>query len=707
MTQRVFHNARRSATSTLSSQAYTTQTPIGNLAERIAMYDDLHPINQRALAHYSTEDGQTEKDQHLFLVMTVRDDRSAIETDRAPVMVAEKVSTWNKDLEWFLPIKIITDKEEGDVITRWDRSHYRYFHWACGRIRHPRVDPTDDRSITYGIRNPKMSWADILDVYFASFYGTMTEFWNTSEDRYAEYAILIYKTIKYILNYRVDTVKVSDIQARLKLVDRLNELTTTREKTEDEYRSAFRQNSYLLGQRQTALDKASREWREFRDKTHPADWWWAMYNNIMLARRTNLPGLYNPILALLTQTMLNDEGVCLEGLEDHFLRMVWERMGRHIDRVETRGIMNIGDLISLMHKQAGRKSENQLRHWGFMMDTFRRGFFRHPGYNFKQMTAVFQGIRRQTRTVRGLTALSLLIAPGASGYLTDVGIAECVFQASTITDRQSLLDVPALVNPHAGTPGITGVIDNNNRRVMESRARAEAIQRRLEQGVDIRTVVQEARGASHFHSPSVVFTFGNLIAQLLADDDMKTIELLFEQAQTPAIGVTPVLGMRRCIALLKALQRGHVPSWLKPYYDPGVNRPDLRYNGGEIGGRAVQEEATLLTDEEQSVYVTMEEAMIIVQTRVSELELEAQKIDNSCIICLEEYDGINVVPHMLHPSTSETPHRSCVDCYGLLCQDAHGRPRCPLCRTFLTVNSTNEWDRQSDDNDSYDSDEYS
>jgi hypothetical protein len=435
-----------------------------------------------------------------------------------------------------------------------------------------------------------------------------------------------------------------------------------------------------------------------------------LFNLLEYHTRQQTIGLWNLLLGVLSQDLLEKQdlpAVTPTGIEDHWLRLVWERISPSVPEVNCNECFTESDLIRNLHEKAGVRAENYLKQWAFTLAIVKNVLtsnFYNPLNPLKiiKAAAEMSRLQRDYSRIQGITTASLAISPTLDNCLSDKSMAEVILTASGRNRKtQELLDVQALFDPHAPTPLFTKLLNKNINDAKKIVERNESIIKNLfpVENTDTAAVLGHCMDA--FKPPSVghIFASGNtrnyvcaLVNIVSKESEQKNLAFwhqLINQMIKEA-SRTGLLGERRSKTVLRASMADD--SYLRDKYlfASGEFTPSrhVRYahsirSADQSGIFKKFFDESSWTERKQepeepipnAQYVPVEEALIAIASIRKAIDVANAMIEKTCPICMGVFGEETGVSVSLH----ENIHLVCSDCHPGVIRTR----KCPLCRKAL------------------------
>ena len=320
-----------------------------------------------------------------------------------------------------------------------------------GRFSHP---VQDGKIYQLGKGDTKVSPSLFADTYLVSLLGMIWDFWY-QEDNDGKLLDTFQRTCRNILQIpKFSGVKKVDVAEAFEKLDLFQLLTRERDES---------------------LEKA-KAYQEFVDSVQPQILAHMAHTLSIiepdLMERSVLTSLGSHIMSLMTQFLLGESGIQSAGVEESILRMILERVCKHVPAINVSDCHDRLSIIEKCHRHAGKRMENELQRWAFVVELLRYVLLRPPLESFDASRRLMREIRERVKSINGITSLCALIAPQAS-FLDDARLAEIIHRASKADKKRMVLGMSALVSD-CRTDSLDQAIADNNRRADELRQQADA-----------------------------------------------------------------------------------------------------------------------------------------------------------------------------------------------------------------------------------------
>jgi hypothetical protein len=585
-----------------------------------------------------------------------------------------------------------------------------------GRFSHP---VQDGKIYQLGKGDTKVSPCLFSGTYLVSLLGMILDFWY-QDDNDGKLLDTFQRTCRNILQIpKFSGVKKVDVAEAFEKLDLFQ---------------------LLIRERDESLEKA-KAYQEFVDSMQPQILAHMAHTLSIIEpdmmERSVLTSLGGHIMSLMTQFLLGDSGIQLAGVEESILRMILERACKHVPAINVSECYDITSIIEKCHRHAGKRMENELKRWAFVVELLRYVLLRPPLESFDASRRLMREIRERVKSINGITSLCALIAPQAS-FLDDARLAEIIHRASKADKKRMVLGMSALVSD-CRTTSLDQAIEDNNRRADELRRQADASAGKLatrmagaslSDGVPAvwRTLTEVKDGHRHeglIHRRLMT----DLAAFLRTTTDVEAVRRMLSDAQCEhkryldrrtSGNMPPVIGFRKLKILVKNLVSDAILEGLglpRLYVDP-TSQSSLNLflrdmnaggSGPSTGSQPLSVSFVSLpepSDEEPAgeiAFVPLSEAIARQQKHQAEvaavrMEVEAER---DCAIC---YTGFPLGELANPCALGQRGHQHAEDTF--ICAGCRGRlSECPICRTSYHGRVQDESDTDSDYTGSgYDSD---
>ncbi|CAF3801204.1 unnamed protein product [Rotaria sp. Silwood1] len=170
-------------------------------------------------------------------------------------------------------------------------------------------------------------------------------------------------------------------------------------------------------------------------------------------------------IGLLTQTDYCD-GVTLDGICDHFLRMILERSMKFVPKLNVNNYVNKDELVQYLHENAGDRVQSTLRYWSFMIQVMRQLILDRE-YSLNQFQQILKLIKDQNLQMNGLLPFCFEINSECEKYLNDSILAEYILTTADLDDKKFTILTTSILstNNNNNTPNLDQVLINNIERI--------------------------------------------------------------------------------------------------------------------------------------------------------------------------------------------------------------------------------------------------
>ncbi|MDE2098186.1 MAG: hypothetical protein KGL39_13105 [Patescibacteria group bacterium] len=190
----------------------------------------------------------------------------------------------------------------------------------------------------------------------------------------------------------------------------------------------------LVEKRDSSLQCAV-EYKRFADALPPHQHYWLQYQLMLespeLVHKSHMSRLDLFLFGLISQDALGANGCALGGIEDHLLRMVFERTIKTVPKPgnKTRECADPQELVANLHQGAGKSVQRSLRYWAQMRET--TALLLQRRYSASEFVARLDQIRTHIGGLNGILPFCFLIYPDSHRYLDDLVTAEFIYLAGT------------------------------------------------------------------------------------------------------------------------------------------------------------------------------------------------------------------------------------------------------------------------------------
>lgn len=591
-----------------------------------------------------------------------------------------------------------------------------FYQCLVGRIAQPeQVGQTYVIGSGQNVISPSL----FMETYYVSLLGMIWDFWAKPEN---------------------DGKMVDIFQRTCRNLLRLPYFSGVKEESLDVALSQSERLLNLIKNRDASFEDA-KAYQEFVNDKQPQTLAYMMFQlSIMepeVMERSVTTSLGSFLMSLMTQEMFGDSGIQLAGVEESILRMILERACKHVPAINVSECYDITSIIEKCHRHAGKRMENELKRWAFVVELLRYVLLRPPLESFDASRRLMREIRERVHSINGITSLCALIAPQAS-FLDDARLAEIIHRASKADKKRMVLGMSALVSD-CRTNSLDQAIDDNNRRAEDLRQQADASAGKLATrmagaslsgGVPaVWTTLTEVKDGHRHEGLIHRRLMTDLAAFLETTTDVEAVRRMLSDAQREhkrylecrtSGNMPPVIGFRKLKIMVKNLVSDAILEGLglpRLHVDPtsqsSLNLFLRDMNGGGSGPSTASQPPAPRSfslpeplDEEPTgeiAFVPLSEAIARQQKHEAavvavRIEVEAER---DCAICYTGFPPDELAnPCALGPRG----HQHAEDTF--ICADCRDRlSECPICRTSYHGRVQDESDSDSDYTDSgYDSD---
>ena len=555
--------------------------------------------------------------------------------------------------------------------------------WMCARVWYPTQDGSTYR---LGDGTHRVSPSQMVELYLSALLGMMGEFFNDPTEDNVSLLDCFRRTVEnFIRLEKFSGVKAADVATAYEHMERLQRLIEKRD----------------------ASSEDAKAYQQFIDDTPPQIIAFMQYNIACFApelmERSVTTSLGNFIMGLMTQSLLGESGINVDGVAEILLRMILERAARKVSAINTNDCFDLPSLVRAVHERAGIHVERELRWWTFVVEVLRYVFLRPPMQSRQATRALLMQIRERVMAMQGITSFCATIAPEAG--LTDETIAEILLRASQMRNKSRMvLGMHALVTKTT-TAALDAEVRKNRDRRDEVQSATEAAGQKLlcrqmeaarlasagevvRQDDEYALLQESARSRSHVHDATEHSRIMREMAAICASGDVAAIQSLLDGAT--ADDGSKILGPQRIRYLVRARASREVLSelHLRPLtkHEIGGTNPiqallrDLASGGGSAAPVVHVSAAPVevVSDEpvQEILFVPMSEA--VARAAVHRAAVVAAAVvaaaQQDCIVCMEAHDASALVnPCAEGGNTHADDTKICRDCKGRL-------DLCPICR---------------------------
>ena len=556
--------------------------------------------------------------------------------------------------------------------------------WMCARVWYPTQDGSTYR---LGDGTHRVSPSQMVELYLSALLGMMGEFFNDPTEENVSLLDCFRRTVEnFIRLEKFSGVKAADVATAYELMERFQRLIEKRD----------------------ASSKDAKAYQDFVDATPPQIIAFMKYNIACFApelmERSVTTSLGNFIMGLMTQSLLGESGINVDGVAEILLRMILERAAHRAPAINTNDRFDRPSLVRAVHERAGIHVERELRWWTFVIEVLRYVFLRPPMQSRQATRALLMQIRERVMAMQGITSFCATIAPEAG--LTDETIAEILFRASQMRNKSRMvLGMHALVTKTT-TAALDAEVKKNNDRRDEVQSATDAAEQKLlcrkmeearlasagevaRQADEYELLRRSATDAgSHVHDATVHSRIMREVAGIIRSGNVAAIQTLLDGATKDDGSL--ILGVQRMRYLVRALGSPEVLSELHlmplTEHEIGGTNPiqgllrDLASGGGSAAPVVHVSAAPVgvVSDEpvQEILFVPMSEA--VARAAVHRAAVVAAAVvaaaQQDCIVCMEAHDASALVnPCAEGGNTHADDTKICRDCKSRL-------DLCPICR---------------------------
>mmetsp|Transcript_4758 Transcript_4758/g.17849 ORF Transcript_4758/g.17849 Transcript_4758/m.17849 type:complete len:690 (-) Transcript_4758:62-2131(-) len=689
----MIQNFRRHARSSGATQKLSTSSPAFGADMREEVYETL-PLIQQRLVDKEVFNKKSSIDNYLcfqILPANPSSHRIAIETDTAArcfVVSVIPLKTAGPSCPLTLPYYVVPQFVQ----------HYPNFQGSLlSRVRYLNYASDFDRSThRAGPNNKVTSDLDLFETYVQLLHGTMDKFWSDPTDEHAHNIWRVARTLQFMVASIKEKEGVSDIA--------------------DDVQRNYDRVLKLIEKRDTSSIDA----QKYREGVHNMplfSYYYILYQAMLLdckvMHKSNFVQSDLMLGGLFLMNMLNkDEAVTYEGIEDSFLRILYERAVHCFQKKSFAEFVDKDSLIRFLHEECASRFHGFLKFNAFFVEVYRRIFTQQPFYkseigdtdsdtfSMRQMALSLKQIRRYVKGLNGINVISHFISPTSTSYLTDENIAEYIINSCEMakSDRKySVLSTAMFTSSTNNSSILLECLERNLRAVQKAQDDLQEAAERIQ----IYTTAQNSDElprfmkifsqslAKHTASLEEALRFKNELIAFVQSDNEKAPYILDRLLLDIHNTKMKPLGVKKVIRTVQHFSKegGHIHQWLVEAHNHKskgglpFTRKDLKHNQ-HVFGMSKEQVSTQLDDvledresmniqQEVCTFEKFESALERHMATVKEYqEFLTHVIQDECPICFEEKNLV-----ALH---GDKRHSICTPCHEKLRQRV-----CPMCREPL------------------------
>lgn len=619
----------------------------------------------------------------------------AIETNTAIDMRVVGIGYSDKKDNQFILQCFCDIPDVSDMNDKYNKSYGQYFASCVSAVRS--IEYGDDRK-TYKVGSYRnaVSKMEIIETYFALLHGTIKHYYETRDFEDVKMIWLILSSIRYIARSYIDK-SVNYANESYKVYDRF----VTMFKTRDD-----------------SLYNAT-EFKSFVDNLSPIVYYYCLYNAMIsehdIVHKSSIGNGTSLLNGLILMHMVGDI-VTIDGIDDSFLRILYERSTSCFSTHNMKEFLVVDDLVRYLHENAMSRFMKYMRYNMFFVLLY-RDIFTRDNITCNQFMNMINYHRNFVGEINSIVEASLIVAPNCERYLSNENIAE--FVASAIVNignaKFKLLTTKMFDSRNINSGELHKIIRSNIERVQN-------VQKQLEQSSAVAAqfngtnfnakqmyeqfVAGERLKEHNIFNPRSVFNFKIILRQIICNDSLDDIEKIKEIIKFMNFECKPLyIGSRTIMKLVRfcCIRDGTFNNWLNGQGVQVIDRSSVFGRHGQDMANAVAVPTTTIVQMISDINDDIDNDVVCVHYEPFEssltrnIERMKQYLKNigaikrgECSIC---FNNRPMVP--LH---GDVRHAVCIDCKKRITDE------CPFCRFKLNGEPETDGYDTDDTNDSYYSD---
>ena len=564
------------------------------------------------------------------------------------------------------------------------------------RVRYIEYVPNDRKNFVPGQPNNTVTPIDIFETYIQALHGTIDQYYRHPSDESASNIWRIAHTIRVLTSkWKSDKTDASIIDESLKNYDSLTTLIRNRDK---------------------GMSDAT-QYKKTVSVTNPFTYYYTLYNAMVMDHDiVHKSNFVQGDLLLGGLFLMNDmkNGASITGIEDLYLRSVYEKAVRCFTKENFNSFVTVDDFVKHLHENSGKKFHAYLKYSAFFVELYRH-LFNGQEQSIGQTVQTINEIKKHLRETDGINLLSHIISPSCRDYLSDEQIAEFILRSCTMTGGEkkfSKLETSMFSTYNESTSLIHKTIRAN----LEAISKAQDDIARIEATIKDQFTIQSSvdsdlesddeptisldqvpsfldnycsqLGSSHHHNPSESRRFKMELAAIVKSDIAIAPLMIQKLVEEVKEMKSMVLGPRRIYKIVRrsCIEGGNVHDWLQSigkerlegnmFSSSSVYHYASKYTVEQVTGFK-----QIIEDEKDDIvgdnfqFVKFESALANNVAKFARYVHQLGLIREECVICCEP----RVLTVQLH---GEPRHRICVPCRDTI---VRRHDPCPFCREPLSV----------------------
>ena len=683
-------NFRRLASSMGVVSRTTAQWSDGSDVRK-KLYEDL-PLVTRNLVDSEKFNGDTNVESYLLFNLEIvpKGHIKAIETDTPPRTFVTEVVSGKSGKVGTLALPYYVSAEFVDTFPNFMVcliSQVRYIKYGASG--------TDRKTFVKGENNNKITALDIFDTYIQALHGTLDKYYReqTAEDEKHIWRLML--TLKIIVARMKSRTNIKNIQ-----LDTVNNYDNV---------------IHAIRNRDSSFANAL-HYKRTITTISPFVYYSIMYNAMITDFDVvHVSNFVQSDMLLGGLFLMNelDDCVKIEGIEDMYLRMLYEKAVRCFTKENFKGFLEVGHIINHLHRESGKRFHAYLRYNTFIFEVYRYLFLSEIDFTMSQTARMLKNIRSHVEDLSGINVFSHRLAPSCEKYLTDEKIGEFIINAcNTVgsSKKFATLETNMFSTYNETLSVIHKTIKSNIADVEKAHKEIETSEKKMSELLLTKPVDDSDSDDSdstddvldflghfletakpHMHSPDVSLRFKIELATLISGDNHLVPDILKKLITNVSLCKTQILGVRRIYKMIcrECVSGGNVETWLKSigkqkiyghtFQEKSACNSAKKYTSSEMAMfrifmamfRTFREE-----DEKNDVesnafeFVKFESALENNVKKVGQYFKDLCAIRDECPICF--------TMKMLVPLHGDARHRVCTTCV-----DSIVGAKCPMCRANL------------------------
>lgn len=483
----------------------------------------------------------------------------AIENDFAPRMYASEIlplesgSIPNAIVLPYLPIKEFFNTYPNFLLTLTSTGRYIKYAENNGSI--------DRKSWVMGDFSNSIYKCDLVEVYSQLLNGTIVEYYKNPTEYNATMVWRVFATFKTI----IDKYIISNLGEK-----------NLREHVLQQVDSNYNDLVDAMKTRDISLHKAQ-YFKKKVQSTLPHVYYYIMYQAMLMdytvLHKSNFIQCDMLLAGLLLMENLDEDGVKLSGIEESYLRILYERGINMFEMESFSEFLDQDELIKHLHEKTGRRFHSYLKYNTFLVEVYRRVLLDQDATLTRQrFVKVLENVQKYVSSLNGITLLSQIIAPSSESYMNDENIAEFIAKAATASNsskKAAVLSTEMFTSNQSQLTTINTILLHNTERLEKSKKEIHLIDELLKQAQDSDNIINLIKGfqhskGDHIGNIELSLKFKRQLVSFIKQDNPRSdtaLAFLFKSIETEK---AVILGKRKIIGSMIFYRKigGHVEKFL-------------------------------------------------------------------------------------------------------------------------------------------------